>query len=209
MRYFLFAFALAVAAVVSILGFRGGSFTKPPLEIFPDMDDQSKYKPQGTSTFFADGRTDRLPVSGTVARGLLKDDEFLHFGKKGEEWAKGFPMPVTEDLVNRGKERYGIYCAVCHGGVGDGNGVTKLRGLAAVPPYNLIIPSFHDDRLRDMPEGEIFNTITNGKGLMGYYRDKLSVEDRWAVIAYVRVLQRSQNASVDDVPQANKKDLGL
>jgi mono/diheme cytochrome c family protein len=202
MRYFLFAFALAVTAVVSILGFRGGSFTKPPLEMFPDMDDQSKYKPQGTSTFFADGRTDRLPVSGTVARGLLKDDEFLHFGKNGNDWAKGFPTPVTEDFVNRGKDRYGIYCAVCHGGVGDGNSVTKPRGMA-------IVASYHDDRLRDMPEGELFNTITNGKGLMGYYRDKLTVEDRWAVIAYMRVLQRSQNASIDDVPQANRKDLGL
>jgi len=202
MRYFLFAFALAVTAVVSILGFRGGSFTKPPLEVFSDMDDQSKYKPQGTSTFFADGRTDRLPVSGTVARGLLKDDEFLHFGKNGDDWAKGFPMPVTEDFVNRGKDRYGIYCAVCHGGVGDGNSVTKPRGMA-------IVASYHDDRLRDMPEGELFNTITNGKGLMGYYRDKLTVEDRWAVIAYMRVLQRSQNASIDDVPQANRKDLGL
>jgi len=202
MRYFLFAFALAVTAVVSILGFRGGSFTKPPLEVFPDMDDQSKYKPQGTSTFFADGRTDRLPVSGTVARGLLKDDEFLHFGKNGDDWAKGFPMSVTEDFVNRGKDRYGIYCAVCHGGVGDGNSVTKPRGMA-------IVASYHDDRLRDMPEGELFNTITNGKGLMGYYRDKLTVEDRWAVIAYMRVLQRSQNASIDDVPQANRKDLGL
>ncbi|MDA0349192.1 MAG: cytochrome c [Verrucomicrobia bacterium] len=202
MRYFLFAFALAVAAVVSILGFRGGSFTKPPLEMFPDMDDQSKYKPQGTSTFFADGRTDRLPIAGTVARGLLKDDEFLHFGKKGEEWARGFPMPVTDDLINRGKERYGIYCAVCHGGVGDGNGVTKPRGMN-------IVASFHDDRLRDIAEGEIFNTLTNGKGLMGYYRDKLSAEDRWAVIAYLRVIQRSQNASVNDVPPANRKDLGL
>ena len=202
MRYFLFAFALAVAAVVSILGFRGGSFTKPPLEMFPDMDDQSKYKPQGTSTFFADGRTDRLPIPGTVARGLLKDDEFLHFGKQGEEWARGFPMPVTEDLVKRGKERYGIYCAVCHGGVGDGNGVTKPRGMN-------ILATYHDDRIRDMAEGEIFNTLTNGIRLMGPYRDKLSVEDRWAVIAYLRVLQRSQNASVDDVPQANRKDLGL
>ena len=202
MRYFLFAFVLAVVAVVSILGFRGGSFTKPPLEMFPDMDDQSKYKPQSTSTFFADGRTDRLPIPGTVARGLLKDDEFLHFGKQGEEWARGFPMPVTEDLVKRGKERYGIYCAVCHGGVGDGNGVTKPRGMN-------ILATYHDDRIRDMAEGEIFNTLTNGIRLMGPYRDKLSVEDRWAVIAYLRVLQRSQNASVDDVPQANRKDLGL
>ena len=202
MRYFLFAFALIVAAVVSILGFRGTTFTKPPLEMFPDMDRQSKYKQQSVSKFFADGRTDRTPVVGTVARGFLKDDEFLHFGKNGEEWAKGFPMTVTQELVEDGARLYSIYCTACHGGIGDGNGVTKFRGM-------ITTPSYHDPRLRDMPEGEIFNTLTNGKGLMGYYKDKLTVEDRWAVIAYMRVLQRSQNATVADVPQANRKDLGL
>lgn len=209
MKYFLFIYVLVVVGVVAIMGFRGSNFTEPPLEIFPDMDDQSKYKPQGVSKFFADGRTDRLPVTGTVARGQLKDDEFFHYGKNGEEWARGFPMPVTHDLIETGKDRYAIYCAVCHGGVGDGNGVIKQRGLVANPPYTLIISSYHDDRLRDMTEGELFNTITNGKGLMGYYKDKLSEEERWAVIAYIRVLQRSQNASVDDVPQANRRDLGL
>ena len=202
MKYFLLIYVLAVVGVVSILGFRGSTFTEPPLRIFPDMDDQSKYKPQGSSKFFADGRTDRLPVVGTVARGHLKEDDFLHYGKNGEEWARGFPMPVTEELLARGKDRYGIYCAVCHGGVGDGNGVTKPRGMN-------IITSYHDDRLRDMAEGEIFNSITNGIRLMGSYKDKLSAEDRWAVIAYVRVLQRSQNATLDDVPQDNRKDLGL
>ncbi len=106
MKYFLFIYALAVISVVSILGFRGTTFTEPPLEIFPDMDDQSKYKPQGPSEFFADGRTDRLPVTGTVARGNLKDDEFLHFGKDGDAWAKGFPMPVTSELIELGAGKY-------------------------------------------------------------------------------------------------------
>jgi cytochrome c len=170
--------------------------------MFPDMDRQSKYKPQATSAFFADGRTDRQPVTGAVARGFLRDDEFLHFGKDGEAFAKGFPMPVTKEFIEHGKTKYNIYCTACHGGVGDGNGVTKFRGM-------VITPSYHDDRLRDMPEGEIFNTLTNGKGLMGYYKDKLTVEERWAVIAYVRVLQRAHNASAADVPQANRKDLGL
>lgn len=203
MKYFLFIYALVVVSIVSIMGFRGSTFTEPPLEVFPDMDHQSKYKPQGTSAFFADGRTDRLPVEGTVARGQLKDDEFLHYGKDGEAWATGFPMPVTADLIREvGKPKYEIYCTPCHGGTGDGNGVTKARGMVVTPTY-------HDDRLRDMAEGEIFNTLTNGKGLMGYYKDKLSPEERWAVIAYMRILQRAQNASVDDVPQANRKDLGL
>ena len=190
MKYFLFIYALVVISIVSIMGFRGTTFTEPPLELFPDMDAQSKYRPQGASAFFADGR------------GQLKDDEFLHFGKKGEAFAKGFPMPVTRELIDLGAAKYAIYCTPCHGGTGDGNGVTKFRGMAVTPTY-------HDDRLRDMPEGEIYNTVTNGIRLMGGYADKLSTEERWAVIAYMRVLQRAQNASVDDVPQANRKDLGL
>lgn len=202
MKYFLFIYMLAVVAVVSIMGFRGRTFTDPPLEIFPDMDRQSKYKPQAASAFFADRRTDRQPVTGTVARGKLKDDPFFHFGKQGEGWARGFPMPVTQDLIARGQEQYAIYCSVCHGGTGDGQGVTKQRGM-------IVTPSYHDDRLRNMPEGEIFNTLTNGIRLMGSYKDKLSEEDRWAVIAYMRVLQRAHNATVEDVPQANRKDLGL
>ena len=202
MKYFLFIYALAVISIVSIMGFRGTTFTEPPLELFPDMDAQSKYKPQGTSEFFADGRTDRLPVAGTIARGNLKDDEFLHYGKNGDAWAKGFPMDITSEVLDLGAAKYAIYCTPCHGGTGDGNGVTKFRGMAVTPTY-------HDDRLRDMPEGEIYNTVTNGIRLMGGYADKLSTEERWAVIAYMRVLQRAQNASVEDVPQANRKDLGL
>ena len=202
MKYFLLIYALAVVTVVSIMGFRGETFTEPPLEMFNDMDAQSKYKPQSASAFFADGRTDRIPVTGTVARGHLKDDEFLHYGKNGDAWAKGFPMAVDQDLIDLGAAKYAIYCTPCHGGTGDGNGVTKFRGMAVTPTY-------HDDRLRDMPEGEIYNTVANGIRLMGGYADKLSTEERWAVIAYMRVLQRAQNASVEDVPQANRKDLGL
>lgn len=202
MKYFFLIYALAVITVVSIMGFRGRTFTEPPLEIFPDMDRQSKYKPQSVSEFFADGRTDRQPVNGTVARGFLRDDDFLHYGKDGEAWARGFPMEVTRDLIEHGRKKYDIYCISCHGGNGDGNGVTKFRGMA-------ITPSYHDDRLRDMPEGEIFNTLTHGIRLMGPYKDKLTVEDRWAVIAYMRVLQRAQNARVEDVPAANREDLGL
>lgn len=204
MRYFLFAFALAIVSVVSILGFRGDKTTKRPLEVFPDMDDQSKYKPQTESDFFSDGRADRLPVQATIARGFLKDDDHYHLGKDGDGWATGFPerLDINNDFLVTGQKKYTVYCAVCHGGAGDGNGVTKSRGM-------IVTPSYHNARLRDMPEGEVFNTITNGKGLMGYYKDKLSVEERWAVIAYVRALQLSQNASVDDVPQSERKDLGL
>lgn len=202
MKYFYTFFVLAILATFSIFGFRGEKSAKPPFIIFPDMDNQSKFKPQGSSPFFADGRTDRLPVPGTVARGFLKEDDHAFLGKVGEEWARGFPMAVDQSVLDRGRAQYGIYCAVCHGGTGDGNGVTKPRGM-------LVTPSFHDDRLRDMAEGEIFNTLTNGKGLMGYYRDKLSAPDRWAVIAYMRVLQRSRNGTIDDVPPSARKELGL
>ena len=202
MKYFYACFALAIIATISIFGFRGEKSAKPPFIIFPDMDNQSKFKPQGTSPFFADGRTDRLPVPGTVARGFLQEDDHTHFGKAGEEWVRGFPMAIDRSVLQHGQQMYEIYCAVCHGGTGDGNGVTKSRGM-------LVTPSFHIDRLRDMPEGEIYNTLTNGKGLMGYYRDKLSVSDRWAVIAYMRVLQRSQNGSIEDVPPSARRELGL
>lgn len=205
MKYFLFAYLLVVVGVVAIMGFRGEISTKPPLRLFPDMDEQSKYKPQGASAFFADGRTDRVPVSGTVARGELKDDPFLHFGKvsfEADTWATGFPMEVTADLIDHGQKKYAIYCIACHGGTGDGNGVTKFHGMA-------ITSTYHDDRLRNMSEGEIFNTVTNGIRLMGSYKDKLSEYDRWAVIAYMRVLQRAQNARVEDVPEANRGELGL
>ena len=205
MKYFLFAYLLVVAGVLAIMGFRGEISRKPPLRLFPDMDDQSKYKPQGTSEFFADGRTDRLPVTGADARGELKDDPFFHFGKESldsESWSTGFPMEVTVELIDHGQKKYAIYCIACHGGTGDGNGVTKFRGMT-------IISTYHDDRLRNMPEGEIFNTVTNGIRLMGSYKDKLSEYDRWAVIAYMRVLQRAQNARAEDVPEANRGELGL
>jgi len=202
MKYFYMVFVLCIVAVVSILGFRGDTFQKPPLRIFPDMDFQSKYKPQSESAFFADGRTDRLPVQGTVARGHWGEDDHLWTGKVGGEYAVGFPMDVDLEFVEKGREKFTIYCTPCHGGLGDGNGVTKARGIA-------IAPSYHSDRIRTMPEGQIFETITNGYGQMRSYADKLTPEERWAVIAWVRVLQRSQQGSVEDVPQEHRKDLGL
>jgi len=202
MKYFYMGFVFCIIAVVSVLGFRGQSFEKPPLRIFPDMDNQSKYKPQASSAFFTDGRTDRLPVQGTVARGYWGEDDHLWKGMVNGEYAKGFPVELTREFVEHGRERFAIYCTPCHGGLGDGNGVTKSRGIA-------ITPTYHSDRIRNMPEGQIFETITQGFGQMPSYADKLSVEERWAIIAWVRVLQRSQQASVEDVPQENRKDLGL
>ena len=196
---------------VSILGFRGTTFTAPPIDLFPDwafpgMQVQPKHRPQAASDFFADGRSDRTPPARTVARGMLRDDDHLHLGKAADgSFAAKLPAAVTVDfaLLERGRDRYQVFCAPCHGSLGDGNGMTKRYGMGATP-------TFHDPRLRTMPDGEIFNTITNGKNTMMPYADKLSPEDRWAVVAFVRALQRAQQGTVADVNDpAGKKTLGL
>ncbi len=205
MRYAYLTLALVVALTVSVMGLRGTKSTKPPLEVFPDMDRQRKFKAQAENKLFADGRADRPIPAGVVARGELRADDHLYTGKLANgDFAKAFPAALSIDaqLLARGQERYAIYCSACHGDVGDGNGITKKYGMVATPTY-------HDERLRTMPVGEIYNTITNGKNTMGAYADKLLPEDRWAVIAYVRALQRAQNASAADVPPSHKKELGL
>jgi len=216
MRYVSLATFFLVVLAVSILGFRGSISTRPPLELIPDMDHKAKYKPQAESPFFADGRADRPLPAGVVAYGRTStsgapDATFLHaddatdFGKNADgSWVVGFPKSVKVDarLMARGQDRFTIYCAPCHGALGDGNGITKQYGMGATPSY-------HDDRLRKMAEGEIFNTITNGKGNMLSQADKLSAEDRWAVIAYVRALQRAENGTAADVPPSHKAELGL
>jgi mono/diheme cytochrome c family protein len=209
MRYAYYTLAFLVVLLVSVMGFRGMRSTEPPIEVFPDMDRQAKYKPQAESKFFADGRADRPLPAGTVPRGrtvdadpaFLRADDFHYAGKNADgSFARGFPIPVTEALVRRGQNRFMIYCYPCHGALGDGNGITKSYGMA-------ITPTYHDDRLRNMAEGEIFNTITNGKNTMFSYADKLSPDDRWAVISYVRALQRSHHATIDDVPAGERGGL--
>ena len=210
MRHVYLVTLFVVVLVVSVLGFRGTKFVSAPMDVFPEwafpgMKHQPKPYAQGTSAFFADGRADRMPVPGTVQRGMLRIDAHLDHGKNTDgSFARGFPNAVTVDLklVERGRDRYTIYCAPCHGNVGDGNGITKKYGMGATPTY-------HDDRIRNMPEGEIFNTITNGKNNMLPYADKLVPADRWAVIAYVRALQRAQTGTVADVPGDHKSELGL
>lgn len=204
MRYAYYTLAFVVVLLLSILGFRGSFSTRPPIEVFPDMDHQGKYKPQAESKFFADGRADRTLVAGTVPRGrdvnadpsFLRADDFHYAGKLADgSFARGFPkdLEITQVFVERGQNRYQIYCSPCHGALGDGNGITKSYGM-------LTTPSYHDDRIRNMPEGEIFNTITHGKNTMMPYADKLSPDERWAVVAYVRALQRAAHGSINDVP---------
>lgn len=196
---------------VSVLGFRGTTFTAPPMDVFPEwafpgMKHQPKFRPQSESVFFADGRSDRVPPAHTVARGMLREDDHLYRGKDAAgAFVAGIPAALTVDgkFLERGRDRYQIYCAPCHSATGDGNGITKRYGMGATPSY-------HDPRLRTMAEGEIYNTITNGKNTMMPYADKLVPEDRWAVVAYVRALQRAQLGKAADVADAAAKtSLGI
>lgn len=202
---------VAVLAV-SVLGFRGTTFTLPPMDVFPEwafpgMKHQPKLRPQGESSFFADGRADRLPPPHVVRADLpLRDDDHLYQGKLADgSFAPAIPASLNVDVkfIERGRDRYQIYCLPCHGAAGDGNGMTKRYGMGATPTY-------HDARLRTMADGEIFNTISVGKNTMLPYADKLVPEDRWAVIAYVRALQRAQQGTAADViDAAAKKSLGI
>ena len=166
-----------------------------------DMHDQPKYIPLRPSSFFDDGRSARqLPV-GTVARGHLDEDTAFYTGKGADgKYVDAFPLPVTKELLQRGQQRYNIYCTPCHDYAGTGNGMVVQRGFRHPPSY-------HIDRLRQAPNGYIFDVITNGFGAMQDYSAQLAPADRWAVIAYERALQLARNATVNDVPAAERTRL--
>jgi len=161
-----------------------------------DMHDQPKYESLETSEFFEDGSASRLPPEGTVARGHLRDDELLYTGKENGEIAQVFPYPVTREMLTRGQQRYNIFCSPCHDRVGTGRGIIVQRGLKQPP-------SFHIVRLREAAPGHFFDVITNGYGVMYSYASRVPVHDRWAIIAYIRALQLSHNASFGDVSEAD------
>jgi len=165
-----------------------------------DMHDQPKYQPLQQSDFFADGLSARPLVEGTVARGQLHDDELLYTGKVGGQFAAEFPFPVDAGVMARGKERFGIFCTPCHGQTGRGDGMVVRRGFRRAA-------SFHTDRLRQEPPGYFFDVMTNGFGAMPDYRAQIPVEDRWAIVAYVRALQLSQYATLQDVPPSERPAL--
>ena len=158
-----------------------------------DMHDQPKYIPLRPAAFFADDRSARQPVPGTVARGQLHDDALLYTGKVNGADATEFPFQITEAVMTRGQERFNIYCSPCHGRTGLGDGMVVRRGYRHPP-------SFHDDRLRAAPVGHFFDVMTNGFGAMPDYAAQIKVEDRWAIAAYVRALQLSGHATLADVP---------
>ncbi|HJT82217.1 MAG TPA: cytochrome c [Chthoniobacterales bacterium] len=225
LRGFILISLLLTITAIAYLGFRGEKSSKPPFELFPDMVRQPKVRAQAPLDFFADRRGSRAPVEGTVPIGyempqpqtmatpaaagvpnaelrdhvaFSKGTDYYDTGKMGpDRWGTGMPVEVTPALMKRGQERFNVTCAMCHGATGAGNGITKQFGLATVV-------TLLDDRIRGMSDGEIFNTITHGKNTMMAYGSTITVPDRWAIIAYLRALQRSQNALVADVP-ANER----
>lgn len=158
-----------------------------------DMHDQPRFKPLAKSDFYADLRSARPPVEGTVARGQLHEDTYFYTGKVGMSPGDYMPFPVTEDVLARGRERFNIYCSPCHSRLGDGNGMIVQRGFRAPPSY-------HTERLRKAPLGYFFDVMTNGFGAMPEYASQIPPRDRWAIVAYIRALQLSQNATAADVP---------
>ena len=182
-----FLLGYAAAAVLSSAGCR---------YLHQDMAEQPKNRPLSPSDFFTDGRSERPLVENTVARGALADDDLLV-----TKDSNAFPLPVNQELLERGQERYQIFCSPCHGLQGDGNGTIAMRGMKRPPTY-------HQDRLRQAPNGYFYDNITNGFGAMFGYSAQIPPRDRWAIIAYVRALQLSRNAKVADLPTELRQKLG-
>jgi len=165
-----------------------------------DMQDQPRYKPLAATDFFGDGRSARPLVEDTVARGHLRLDDALYTGKSGDTDVDTFPFPITRADLLRGQERFNIYCSPCHSRVGDGNGMVVRRGFRQAANY-------HSEKLLKAPVGHFFDVMSNGFGAMPSYASRIEPEDRWRIAAYIRVLQFSENASIDDVPPAERAAL--
>jgi mono/diheme cytochrome c family protein len=166
----------------------------------PNMREQPRYKPLAYSALFADSRSARQPVDGTVARGQLRQDAQFFTGKVNGAPVAKMPVPVTPELLRRGQERFDIYCSPCHGRAGDGQGMVVQRGFQ--PP-----PSYHVERLVEAPDGHFFDVMTNGFGAMASYASRVAPADRWAITAYIRALQLSQAATIGDVPEGERDRL--
>jgi cytochrome c553 len=165
-----------------------------------DMHIQPKYLPYEPTDFFADGRSERQPVPGTVARGHLRLDELMYTGRENGVVADKFPFPITKADLDRGRERYNVYCTPCHDYSGTGRGMIVQRGFPQPPSY-------HIQRLRDAPAGHFFEVMTNGFGAMYSYAARIEPADRWRIAAYIRVLQLSRNAKIDDVPATDRASM--
>jgi mono/diheme cytochrome c family protein len=205
------AIAIVAVAVVGMAGWRGHHFSQPPFEVFPDMNYQDKVKDQQASAFFADGIASRAPIDGTVAEEMPARNDYWATGKWDDtHWGDGIPVhgatgdapALAVDDVNlaRGRERYTIDCAMCHGVAGKGDGITSKYGFNGAANYNT-------DRLRTASDGDIFNTITNGKGQMMGYGYNINIDDRWRIVMYIRALQHSENAKLQDASLEEQRQL--
>lgn len=213
MRYFLLIFGVAVLLVMLIAGKRGDMSRRTPLQIFPDMKRQLKLRPQTANSFFANGLSSQLPQPGTIAQSqpLLVggqavypyEDVPVNTGRVTgtTNFVELNPFPVTEPLLARGQQRFTIYCSPCHGQTGLGDGITKKIGAMSV------VANLHDKRIVELTDGELFNTVSYGKNLMQGYAPQIPVEDRWAIVAYLRALQLSRLGSVDDLAAETRAKL--
>ena len=209
MKYFFLSLFFVAVIVVSAAGFRGSKSELPPIEIFPDMDDQAKIKYQADSGFFADGMGARHPVANTTPMGyeipakaaadggkpaalsFSQGTDYYNTGKMGDYYGDGIPSEVSVDaaLIQRGHQRYNIYCAVCHGESGNGKGVTSKYGILNAFNFHQVGNTDPANVTAFRPDGSIFDTITHGNGLMGSYGGNIPVRDRWAIVAYIHALQ--------------------
>jgi mono/diheme cytochrome c family protein len=216
MRVVIVVLALSTGVFVSLMGVRGTISDRRPLLIVPDMVVQPRYHTQGESPFFADGRVMRTPPAGTVPFGggdyesdagsprmnpdFLQGDDRYYRGKQGAAWVTEIPVKIDMKLLQRGQERYDIYCAPCHGATGSGKGLMTQYGMVGVA-------SITDELHALMPAGEFYGVITAGKGRMMGLAAQVKVRDRWAIVAYLRALSRSQNARYSDVPDDKRGEL--
>lgn len=200
---------LAAVPPLLVAAYRAAPKSEPRIHIIQDMDFQEKYKAQTVSNLFADGRSARPEVEGVVAVGLAEEDEHLYRGLVEGKPAETFPMPVTMPMMQQGRELFNVYCAPCHGRVGEG-GVTGIVSARAVKRQEgtWTMPlSLHADSVVDQPVGQLFETITVGRRTMPGYSAQIPAADRWAIVAYIRALQRSRQASIDDVPEEMRANL--
>ena len=190
-----------LSMVLTALLLTAGCTGKTPVEkIRLAMYDQPRYEPLEASSFFKDGRGSRHPVKGTVARGRLNLDDHFYTGKVEGALVSTFPGAVTEAVLERGRERFDIFCSPCHDRAGTGNGLVVQRGMKRPP-------SFHTDRLREVEVGTLYDVITNGFGVMYSYGSRIPPRDRWAIVSHIRALQLSQHATLNDVPEEARKEL--
>jgi mono/diheme cytochrome c family protein len=198
--------ALSWVPLALIARARVTTSTKPRIHIIRDMDQQPKFLTQTRNPMFADLRAMRPPVAGTVARGDVGESVYST-GRVGSDWVEAIPVEVDAALLARGRERYDIYCAPCHGLVGYGDGMVAKRADELMEGTWTLPSSFHTELVRERPAGHLYNTIANGIRNMPAYGQQIPVADRWAIVAYVRALQRSQNATIEDVPPETRAQL--